>query len=307
MKSHRVRPAVALAAACLTALAANASDDATALRDRLAALEADIAAGAQTSTQLDALGEPIYLQSRESASHLDGEVWARIDYPLAELLDALGRADRWCEIMILHQNVKYCRSTREAGSDILYIGLGRKTFQELDDAHWLRFTFNNAESAPDLLRVELHAPSGPLSTTDYRLVLEAAPLSSGSSVLHFYYGYGFGPAGRLAMKSYLVTIGRDKVGFSTTGSETTGKPIYVSGVRGVLERNVMRYFLAIRAYLAAATRDGEDGMDDRLQIWFDATEYYPRQLHELERTVYMDMKAREIGRQQSVVYPPEGS
>jgi hypothetical protein len=109
------------------------------------------------------------------------------------------------------------------------------------------------------------------------------------------------------MKSYLVTIGRDKVGFSTTGSEVNGKPIYVSGVRGVLERNVMRYFLAIRAYLAAATGDGEDAMDDRLHIWFDATDRYPRQLHELERAEYMDMKARELWRQQSVVYPPEGS
>lgn len=210
------------------------------MRDRLAALEADSAAGAQTATQLDALGQPIYLQSRESSGQLDGEVWARIDYPLAELREALGRAERWCEIMILHQNVKYCRSTREAGSDILYVGLGRKTFQALEDAHWLRFTFSDAGSAPDLLRVELRAPSGPLSTTDYRLVLEAAPLSYGSSVLHFYYGYSFGSAGRLAMQSYLLTIGRDKVGFSNVGNEATGKSTYVSGVRGVLERNVLR-------------------------------------------------------------------
>jgi len=289
----------------LTALPAVASDNAAALRERLAALEAAVDSVAQTATQLDALGQPVYLQSRESASHLDGEVWARIDYPLEELRNTLSRADQWCEIMILHLNVKYCRSAREAGTDVLHVGLGRKTFQPLDDAHWLRFTFHAGDSTPDLLRIELRAPKGPLSTSDYSLVLEAASLSAGSSVLHFDYGYNYGAMGRLAMQSYLVTIGRDKVGFSISEPATDQEPAYVSGMRGVLERNVMRYFLAIRAYLAGP-RNVESPMTARLQLWFDATERYPRQLHEIERAEYLDMKAREVWRQQSVVFPLEG-
>lgn len=33
--------------------------------------------------------------------------------------------------------------------------------------------------------------------------------------------------------------------------------------------------------------------------WFDATEDYPRQLHEMERGAYLDMKRKELSRQKA--------
>ncbi len=51
------------------------------------------------------------------------------------------------------------------------------------------------------------------------------------------------------MQGYLATIGRDKVGFSIVGSRADGQPVYVHGTRGVIERNTMRYYVAIEAYL----------------------------------------------------------
>ncbi|WP_233344977.1 hypothetical protein [Burkholderia cepacia] len=33
--------------------------------------------------------------------------------------------------------------------------------------------------------------------------------------------------------------------------------------------------------------------------WFDATEQYPQQLHEVERGAYLQMKAQEVQRQQA--------
>ncbi|MCY1186091.1 hypothetical protein D9M73_269280 [compost metagenome] len=58
-------------------------------------------------------------------------------------------------------------------------------------------------------------------------------------------------AARVAMQGYLATIGRDKVGFSIVGNNARGQPIHVGGTRGVIERNTMRYYLAIEAYLSA--------------------------------------------------------
>ena len=52
------------------------------------------------------------------------------------------------------------------------------------------------------------------------------------------------------MQGYLATIGRDKVGFSIVGSRADGQPVYVHGTRGVIERNTMRYYVAIEAYLS---------------------------------------------------------
>lgn len=97
------------------------------------------------------------------------------------------------------------------------------------------------------------------------------------------------------MKSYLATIGSDKVGFTATGDPGTAKPGYIGGVRGLLERNTMRYYLAIDAYLATLDKP----LDQRLGRWFDATEQYPRQLHEVERQDYMEMKRDEFQRQRS--------
>jgi hypothetical protein len=111
------------------------------------------------------------------------------------------------------------------------------------------------------------------------------------------YSYAYGTAARLAMQAYLATAGRDKVGFSITGKAEDGKPVYVDGVRGVLERNTMRYYLAIEAYLGGMSAPPGEREEKRLRDWFAATERYPIQLHEMERDEYLAMKRHELQRQ----------
>ena len=67
----------------------------------------------------------------------------------------------------------------------------------------------------------------------------------------------------------------------------------------MVERNTMRYYLAIDAYLAALTAPPKDQLEKRLQYWFNATEQYARQLHEVERNDYFEMKRKEYQRQQT--------
>jgi hypothetical protein len=101
------------------------------------------------------------------------------------------------------------------------------------------------------------------------------------------------------MKTYLATIGRGKVGFTMTGKRSSGQPEYIGGMRGVAERNTMRYYLAIDAYLGALTTPPPLQLQKRLQNWFTATEQYPRQLREVDRTAYIEMKRSEYLRQQT--------
>jgi hypothetical protein len=291
-------------ACALCAPAVHADDGAAALRARFDALAAQARAQAPTSAALSPFGVPVYLLSTETSDRIDGEVYARIDHPFDELRRALDARERWCEILILHLNVKYCRAAQPGAGDGLFVGIGRKTWQDLADAYFVRFEFRDAGSTPEHLRVELRAPTGPMSTRDYRIAVEAAALDRGASVLRLSYGYSFGLMGKLAMQSYLATLGRDKVGFSVVGRGADGLPAYVGGVRGVVERNAMRYFLAIGAHLAVEEKDGRRPLHACLRAWFDATERYPKQLHELERAEYLEMKARELLRQQTVVYPP---
>lgn len=62
----------------------------------------------------------------------------------------------------------------------------------------------------------------------------------------------------------------------------------------------MRYYLAIDAYLGALSSPPDKQLEQRLTDWFDASERYPRQLHEMDRQQYMQMKYEEYQRQQTM-------
>ena len=240
----------------------------------------------------------LYLNSVESAHDLKGDIYAVVDYPFAAVNVALNNPAHWCDVLILHMNVKYCHAYRNQADTVLTVNLGRKYDQPLADAYRAEFNYRGVITAPDYFAVELNAKNGPLSTHDYRIWIEAAPLKDGRTFLHFTYAYAFGLTGRLAMHGYLATIGRDKVGFTVTGKLPNGQPAYIKGVRGVVERNTMRYYLAIDAYLTALTAPPQDQLEKRLQHWYNATDQYARQLHEVERDDYLEMKRKEYQRQQ---------
>lgn len=236
---------------------------------------------------------PLYLESSQTAGDLRGDVFAVVDQPFAAVLPALQGIDRWCDILILHLNVKMCTAASQSPTPVLRLSVGRKLDQAIEDAYRVDFDYKLTAASPAFMRVQLHADSGPLSTKNYRIVLEAIPIDDRHSFLHMAYSYAYGFAARLAMEGYLGTVGRDKVGFSIVGQKD-GKPVYVGNVRGVLERNTMRYYLAIDTYLSAPQ---PNQAEKRLNDWFTSVERYPLQLHELDRNDYLEMKHREVQRQ----------
>ena len=130
-------------------------------------------------------------------------------------------------------------------------------------------------------------------------MFEAIPLQRDQTFVHLTYSYTFGMMAKLAMQAYLSTVGSDKVGFTVLNKTADGKAVHVRGVRGVLERNTMRYYLAIDAYLGAFATPPAQQLEKRLRDWFALTERYPLQLHELEQKEYLAMKQSEIRRQQA--------
>ena len=240
----------------------------------------------------------LYLDSSESSTNLEGDLYALVDYPFATVSAALNGPEQWCEVLILPINTKYCRATPAGTTSVLTVMIGRKYAQPLEDAYPIEFSYQLAAATPNYLEIRLDADKGPLSTSDYRIRLAAIPVEGGRTFLHLTYSYDYGFAGRLAMKAYLATIGSDKVGFTVTGRQSDGQPEYIGGVRGVVERNTMRYYLAIDSYLGAVAAPPRHRLEQRLQSWFAATEQYPRQLHELEKADYFDMKRSEYLRQQ---------
>jgi hypothetical protein len=243
-------------------------------------------------------GRPLYMESRESNDTLKGDIYAVVDHSFTTFTTALNSPDNWCDVLLLHLNIKYCQATPKGKGAILSVNLGKKTEQPLSHTYRLDFSFRTMQTSADYFRIQLTADSGPVGTHDYRILLEAIPVNGDQTFMHLTYSYGFGLSSRLATKTYLSTVGRDKVGFTITGKNADGSPGYVGGVRGVIERNTMRYYLAIDAYLGGLSAPAGQQFEKRLQLVIDATEEYPRQLLEVDRQIYLEMKRHEYQRQQ---------
>ena len=245
----------------------------------------------------NAYHRPLFLESTEGDNKVSGSAYAVLDSPLSTVSNAFKSPKRWCEVLILHLNTKYCRADSDVSPAILKVDIGRKTPQSLANTFELALSYRLDSASPTFLAVQLNAEKGPVSTSDYRIELEAVPLPEGKTFMHLRYSYAYGMAGRLAMRTYLATLGSGKSGFTQIRDGT--KFTYVGGMRGAVERNTMRYYLAMEAYLASLNLPPAQQVNSRLGHWFDATEEYPRQLHEVDRSSYLAMKKDEYQRQKS--------
>ena len=267
------------------------AQDASSLRERHADLKDRLA-----NNQFQ---RPLFLESAQTAGNLRGDIFSVVEHPFAAVEQALQSVDHWCDILILHLNVKRCNATRSPGASRLSLSVGKKSDQPAEDAYKLEFAYHVVAATPDYLQVRFNADEGPLGTRNYRIQLQSVPIDARHSFIHMSYSYGYGFAARVAMQAYLATIGRDKVGFSIVNRQPDGRPVYIRNVRGLVERNAMRYYLAIDAYLRTYALPASDQAERRLQDWYASTERYATQLHEMQRGEYVEMKRKEIRRQRS--------
>jgi hypothetical protein len=284
MRRELLLPAL-LCAAMVSAPAAG--QDAATLRDRYAALNEQLAT--------NPFGRPLHVESSETAGAQKGDVYAAIARPYDELGAALRDIDNWCDILILPVNVKYC----EAAAETLTVFVARRPYDPLEYAYRLDLRYDVTDGA-DYLHIVLGSATGPFGTRDYRISFEAAPLDAQRTFVRLSYSYTPGLAARMAMQIYLATSGRDKVGFTVVDQRADGQPVFVDGVRGVVERNTMRYYLAVEAYLGALDAPASDRLERRLRDWHAAIERHA-QLHEIARAEYLKMKRWEAARQRAGV------
>jgi hypothetical protein len=225
----------------------------------------------------NAFGRPLHLDAGDADGKMTGDVYAVLDHPFRKVAERLASAKQWCEVLVLPFNVQKCEAD---GGKALRLYIGRKPTSPIEEATRLDFGYAVAGRSADFLQVRLSAPSGPAGTTDYLITFGATPLDGKRTMVHMHYGYSMGTMTQLAMKTYLSTSGADKVGFSRENGRLVG------GTRGIMERNTMRYFLAIDAYLDTAGQP----VKARLDKWFGATEKYARQLREMSREEYLAIK-----------------
>ncbi|HET6418767.1 MAG TPA: hypothetical protein VFG19_01335 [Geobacteraceae bacterium] len=238
-------------------------------------------------------GIPIYLESKEEAGSSQVEIYSILDYPFAIVRDSLQSPANWCDINSLLINVKACTCRRIDSQWLLSLYSGRKYYQPPRDAFKLDFRFQVAAQREGYLCIALSAKDGPFFTRDYRIKLEAAPLDGTRTLVHFSYAFSYGKMARMAINSYFATIGRDKKGFTVIATGKYGEPVYQGGIRGAVERNAVRYYLALETYMDTLKFHGEQGFEKRISRWYDLTGRFPRQLYEIDKGEYLANKRRE--------------
>jgi len=241
----------------------------------------------------NSFGLPLVLESVAQEDSVQVDVYGIFAAPFGSVVNVLKVPANWCDIVSLPPNVKACTYRELPGAWLLTFYLGRKGYQPPEDAHQVIYYYRNVVQRQGYLDIVLSADAGPFGTKDHKLRFEALPLDVGRTFVHVRYAYRDTVALRLAANSYFATLGRGKVGFTVTGTDRSGKLVYIGGPRGALERNAVRYYLAIQAFMNTLRYPAEHRFNMRIREWYDLSSRYPRQLFDLDRQDYLTFKITE--------------
>ena len=241
----------------------------------------------------NSFGLPLVLESLAQDDRVQVDVYGILAYPFRTVVSELTVPANWCDIVSLPPNVKACTCRQLPGAALLTFYVGRKGYQAPQDAHQVIYYYRNVAQQQGYLDIVLSAAAGPFGTRDHRLRFEALLLDGGRVFAHVSYAYRDTAALRLAAKGYFSTLGRGKVGFTVTGTDRNGNPVYISGPRGAIERNAVRNYLAIQAFMNALRYPAESRFGARISEWYDLASRYPQQLYDLGRKDYLTIKTAE--------------
>ena len=274
-------PASALGLALGLALLAPAPADAMrgaqapGLRAKYAALEPQL-----RNSQFQG---PLYLDSVETraAARATSMAWSSIPSPASSA--ALAKPANWCDILILHLNIKYCRGNAGPGYPAGGAGRAAKYDQPVTEASLLAFAWRAVAATP---RVPGRRARRPRAARSERATIgscwrrcrsrAAAPSSTWAM------RSATAALGQLAMSTYLATIGRDKVGF-TPAARPIGGSRATSAEPGAWPSATpcATTWRSTPSWRALSAPPAEQLENAGWRHWFAATEKYPAQLHEM--------------------------
>jgi hypothetical protein len=243
--------------------------------------------------ETNSFGLPLVVESLEQDERVHVDVYGIFNYPFNNVVSALKLPANWCDIVALHPNIKACTYRQLPGDWQLTFYPGSKEYQPPENTHPVMYTYQIVAQRQGYLDIALNAGSGPYGTKDHRMRFEAVPLDAGRTYVHISYTYSDSIALRLAAKIYFATIARSKVGFTVTGTERNGTPVYIGGPRGALERSAVRYYCAIQTFMNTLHYPEESRFTIRTGQWHDLTSRFRRQLFDLTKQDYLSTKIRE--------------
>jgi hypothetical protein len=235
-------------------------------------------------------GLPLQVRSEEQENRVSAEIRGIVDQPVQSLVALLIRPSSWCEFVSLTPNIKACTFQGDGPEANLTLYVGWSGYRTPEAALPQMYQFVVRARQSEYAAISVTATQGLLGTRAHRFEMEAAGVA-GKTVFALRSSYEPSNLSRTVTAIYLATLGRNKVGFSRVPED--GQSGYVRGIQGMIERNAMRYYLALKAYLDTQGLPSSRQFEARINTAYDLTELYPAQLHQMEKGEYLDIKRRE--------------
>ncbi len=235
-------------------------------------------------------GLPLDVRSEEGERRVSAEVHGIIDHPFQPVADLLTHPASWCAFVVLTPNIKACTFQGDGQDTLLTLYIGWRGYRMPEAASAQPYRFAVRARQAEYAAVSVTATEGLLATRAHQFEVEAAAVA-GKTVFAMRSSYEPSALSRMLTAMYLATLGRDKIGFSRV--TTDGQVGYVRGVPGMIERNAMRYYLALKAFLDTQNVPAGRQFEARINLAYDLMESYPAQLHLMEKAEYLDIKRRE--------------
>ncbi|MBN2654792.1 MAG: hypothetical protein JXR79_06725 [Nitrospirae bacterium] len=232
---------------------------------------------------------PFHIESyvSKNASHVD--IYSVIKYSFDSVQNEFLVPTNWCEILLPHTNVRACTYNKLDDTWLLNVYNVDKHSDSLEKAYQMKFEYRVSKLQSRYFDILLAAREGPSSTKNHEFELEAIPVDKGNTLIHLRYSYRYSPWTYLLMK----LLGGSKTGFSVTGMDSAGNPVYVDGLRGSVERNVVCFYIAILAYLETSKDFDERAFEKRIAQWYDLAGRLNKQLIEMKKEEYLMYKLQD--------------
>ena len=235
--------------------------------------------------------QSIYIRSEEQESGASGSIYALVERPFSELSSLLDTPDAWCEITIMHMNVKGCVMDKNQQPPIIRMFSGRMHYVPLNQADRHDYILEETILDENYFRASIHGPEGPFGTRDYRIVIEVVAVDEERSLIHLGYSLDYTSLTRWVQRVYFATAGRHRLGFSRADEDSEE---LIRGLRGMIERNTVRFYLALQTWLELPEANKSK---QRFTRWHELTEQHPDQLREQDLQTYLEIKQREYANQ----------
>jgi len=237
---------------------------------------------------------PFYIESsvNKNTSHVD--IYGTIKYPFQMVQNEFLVPTNWCDILLPHPDVRACTYKKVNDTWLLNIYNVDKSSEPLADAYQMKFVYRVSALQPVYFDIALTAHEGPSHTKDHQFGFEAIPLEKNITFIHLRYSFGYSAFGYFLMKIF----GGSNIGFSITGTDSAGNPVYVEGLRGSVERYVVRDYLAIVAYFDMLKAPHDQRFERRISQWYDLMSGFKKQLFEMKKEEYLADKSQDWENQQ---------